>query len=230
MSFHYRYRKQIIIVVVILLLLGSGVVFYKTKFSSKTKVTNSKVVVKNNSNVLKKEKSEKVEKELYKVDIKGEIVNPGIYSLDSESRVIDVINNAGGLTENADTTVINLSKKIKDEMVIIVYSKEEVNDFKTTKVIEKQVNEKCIQKDNNALINDACISSYEDSINNTKIININTATLEELKTLPGVGEGKANNIIKYRDSNGLFKSIEEIKKVDGIGENLYAQIETFITV
>ncbi len=161
------------------------------------------------------------------MDIKGEVNNPGIYSLNEGSRVIDVIEKSGGLTDKADTSVINLSKKIIDEMVIIIYSKNEVKDFKKTKELEKQVLDKCVQKDETSLKNDACI---ENSIKDqTTKININTATLEELMTLTGIGESKAKSIIKYREQTP-FKSIEDLLNVTGIGDNLFAQIKENITV
>ncbi len=172
-------------------------------------------------------KKEKTEKEMYKVDIKGEVLTPGIYSLDSNKRVIDVIEMAGGLTENADTSVINLSKKIKDEMVIIIYSKSEVKEFEKTKEKETQVQEKCIQKDENSLKNDACIST--DSKTTSGKVSINTGTKEELMTLSGIGESKAQDIIKYREENGPFKTIEDIKNVSGIGDSLFAKIKENIT-
>ncbi len=164
---------------------------------------------------------------MYKVDIKGEVLTPGIYSLDSNKRVIDVIDMAGGLTENADTSVINLSKKIKDEMVIIIYSKSEVKEFEKTKEKETQVQEKCIQKDENSLKNDACIST--DSKTTSGKVSINTGTKEELMTLSGIGESKAQDIIKYREENGSFKTIEDIKNVSGIGDSLFAKIKENIT-
>lgn len=173
------------------------------------------------------EKKEKNTKEkLISVDIKGEIYSPGIYSLKEDSRIIDVIDKAGGLTENADTTVINLSKKVVDEMVIIIYSKEEVKNFSETKEKEKLLQEKCTSPDENSLKNDACISNVSSQ---TGKININTATKEELMTLTGIGESKAKDIISYREKNGAFKSVEEIKNVSGIGETLYAQIKEAIT-
>ena len=144
--------------------------------------------------------------------------------------MIDVIEKSGGLTSKADTSVINLSKKITDEMVIIIYSKDEVKNFKKTKEIEKQVTEKCIQKDDTSLTNDACIGNNPTKENNISTkVNINTATQEELMTLPGIGESKAKSIIKYRE-NTQFKSIEDIKNIQGIGDNLYAQIKENITV
>lgn len=184
------------------------------------------VVEEKNPLIKKEEKTKSKEAELeYKVDIKGQINLPGIYTMKSTSRIIDVINEAGGLTDQADTSVINLSKKIIDEMVIIVYSKEQVANFSKVKEIEKQVQDKCNQPDENALKNDACITT---EIVTTKV-SINTATKEQLMTLQGIGESKANDIIKYREENGPFNNIEDIKNVPGIGDNLFAQIKEDIT-
>lgn len=223
MSFHYRYRKQIIIVIFILTIIGVSSFFIVKNIMSNKKKEKDEVIVEKSI-----EKKEVETKELLQVDIKGEVINPGIYELDSESRVIDVINKAGGLTENANTSVINLSKKITDEMVIIIYSNEEVNDFKTTKEIEEQVIEKCIQKDDNSLRNDACIENDKNNMLTGKV-NINTASLEELMTLEGIGENKAKSIIEYRETKSKFNTIEDIKNVNGIGDNLFAQIKENIT-
>ena len=165
--------------------------------------------------------------ELLKVDIKGQIVNPGIYSVSSSARVIDVIEQAGGLTTNANTTVINLSKKVIDEMVIIIYSNDEVNDFKKTKELEQQVQTQCIQKDENSLVNDACITTNTET---SSKVSINNASIQELQNLPWIGEAKAKDIITYREQNGPFKSIEDIKNVSGIGESLFAKIKDYITL
>ena len=164
---------------------------------------------------------------MFSVDIKGEVNNPGIYSLSPNSRVIDVIEKSGGLTPNANTTVINLSKKIIDEMVIIIYSNQEVADFEKTKEKENIVQEKCVQKDENSLVNDACIG--KGAITNSKI-SINNATVEELQELPGIGESKAKDIISYRKENGIFNALEDITKVPGIGDALFAKIKDYITL
>ena len=145
------------------------------------------------------------------------------------SRVMDVIETSGGLTENANTDVINLSKKIIDEMVIIIYSNAEVINFARTKEIEERVQNNCIKEDENSLQNDACINSETSSNKPQGKININTATKEELMTLTGIGESKANNIIKYRNEH-RFKSIEELKEITGIGESIFAKIKENITV
>ena len=220
-TFKYRYRKQIILGVIIFIIIGGlgGFLIYKGKDKFKNK--KEEIVVEKK---LVKEKELSLEK--IQVDIKGQINYPGIYKVDSNLRVMDVIKLAGDLTENADTSVINLSKKVTDEMVIIIYSKDEVLDFKKTKEIEKQVEERCVQKDENSLVNDACINC---STSNGKI-NINTASIDELKNLSGIGEKKAKDIIDYREKNGSFNSIEDIMKVNGIGETSFAQIKEDITV
>lgn len=197
---------------------------------STTSKEKDQVVVKKNSEKEEtaplKEKATPIE-EKYQVDIKGEVNTPGIYSLEKKSRVIDVINAAGGLTSNANTTVINLSKKITDEMVIIIYSNDEVANFKKTKEVEAEVLNKCQQPDENAIKNDACICS------DTKLetlISLNNATKEELTKLPGIGEAKAEDIIAYRKENGPFEKIEDIKNISGIGESLFAKIKDYLTL
>ena len=223
-TFKYRYRKQIIIGIFILILLVEGTTLSIFILQSNKK-DKSNIIVSTSTNSLKK-KPKKENIENYKVDIKGEILTPGIYTLKSNSRVIDVIEMSGGLTDNADTSVINLSKKITDEMVIIIYSKSEVKDFEKTKEKEKVVQEKCIKKDENSLKNDACIT---DSVKTSGKVSINSATKEELMTLTGIGEAKAEDIIKYREENGPFKTIEDIKNVSGIGDSLFAKIKENIT-
>ncbi len=221
MTFHYRYRKQILLGVMILFLLGGLTTFLVIKYPKKKTVKEEKTVL------VKKKKVEEKRSEKYTVDIKGEIMTPGIYEVDIGKRVIDVINLSGGLTENADTSVINLSKKVTDEMVIIIYSREEVSHFKETKELETQVLKQCIQKEENAIRNDACISNENKT---TGKVSINRGTLEELKTLSGIGESKAKEIIAYREANGPFQSIEDIMNVPGIGEARFAAIKEDITI
>lgn len=166
----------------------------------------------------------------YFVDIKGSINNPGVYEVDCGKRVIDAINMAGGLTEDADTTILNLSKKVKDEMYIIVYSNSQIKEYKEkllpSKEIIKKVEEKIICPDNS---NDACEKSST-SKEETKIegkININTASKEELMNLPSIGESKADKIIEYRKTN-IFNTIDDIKNVSGIGESIFNKIKDYI--
>ncbi len=182
-------------------------------------------IIKEENKEIKNEIKEKKEKENTKViiDIKGEIVNPGVYELTDKNNVNDAINMAGGLTKNSDTSNINLSKKLKDEMVIIVYSKKEIENMEKS-------NENTCEPCNNACITSEDENSKLTSKESKSIINLNTATKEELLTLDGIGESKANAIIDYRNKNGPFKNIEEIKNVSGIGESAYEKLKDNIEV
>lgn len=232
MTFKYRYRKQIIIGSIFLLFLLITGGFLITKSLTKEKPKKKTTVM-----ALKKTKSSNITtvsntEDIY-VDIKGEVNIPGTYLVKSNSRVKDVIELAGGLTENADTSVVNLSKKIQDEMVIIIYSKWEVSNFIKTKEQENIALEACKYSANYQLQNDACIDSStndDNEISTSITISLNKATKEELMTLSGIGESKADDIISYRNSNGGFKSIEEIKNIKGIGDSIFAKIKDRLTI
>ena len=175
------------------------------------------------------ETEEEKKKTTIHVDIKGAIKNPMVYELNSGSRVIDLIETAGGLLENADTSLINLSKILSDEMVVYIYTKEEVKNSNIVDTVIKVVEKECVCPN---IQNDGCINTeIDDSITNSlnKLININTASLEELMTLPGIGEQKAKSIIDYRNNNGNFNDISDITKVSGIGNSLYETIKEYIT-
>lgn len=189
------------------------------------------------------EKEEDVKEKIseYKVDIKGAIANPGVYIGNDNTRVIDIIDMAGGLLENSDITVINLSKKVFDEMVIIIYTKEELEKMLNGEEInydniitDKEIlfpdikNDAVIEEETNTSNNES--TKEESKTEEISIVNINTASIEELDSLPGIGSSKAQNIIDYRNINGKFGSIEEILNVNGIGTALYEQIKAYITV
>ena len=183
----------------------------------------------------------KEDKGQFVVDIKGEVKNPGVYFLDEGKRVIDVVKKAGGFTKDADSSANNLSMKIKDEMVIVIYSKDEIEDFASVLEEEKAVAEACAS---DIIENDSCIteetikdskkvdvsdnSSFTDDEITTGKVSLNNATLEELMTLPGIGEAKANSIIEYRKEQ-KFEKIEDIMNVSGIGEAIFEKLKEYIT-
>ena len=158
------------------------------------------------------------------VDIKGHVDKPGVYSFkeSDNARINDLIVKAGGLLKDADTSTINLSKRLEDEMIIIVYSKNEITNFTKTQDDLKKKLEIC----ENKLKNDACI---KENVSKTNKVNINEASIDELEKLSGIGRSKAEAIIEYRKKS-MFKSIDEIMNVDGIGESLFASIKENITV
>ncbi len=149
------------------------------------------------------------------VDIKGAVVNPGIYRVQESAIVHDIIVLAGGLTEDADTSNLNLSKKVTDEMVITVYTHEEVEK------LEKQ--DAIVETDKDS-------SKTDDKSEQTGLVSLNTATLEELMSLPGIGESKAKSIIQYRENCGRFTKKEDLLNISGIGEKVYAELEAYITI
>ena len=233
MTFTYRHKKQIILCILglVLLLVVASIFIYKN-FDSKDK-EDENIVLNTKKDIKKDEEEEKTSDVYYQVDIKGEVINPGIYTVKEGSRVIDVIRLAGDLTEVADTSVLNLSKKVKDEMVIIVYSFDEVESFTETKEQEEIEQEAC--KNQNGIENDACIEDSTDDTSSGSVvisgkISLNTATIDELMMLPGIGEAKAEAIIKYREEVGAFQNIEELKEVNGIGDAIFDDIKESITI
>ena len=230
MTFTYRHKKEIIFCILgLVLLLVVGTVLIYRNFNSNDS-SKENIVLNTKKENLDEEEQEEV---YYQIDIKGEVNVPGIYTVKEGSRVIDVIRLAGDLTEDADTSVLNLSKKVADEMVIIVYSYDEVTSFTETLEKEKIEQEACLNQ--NGITNDACIGNSEDNTSSSSVVisgkvSLNTATLEELMTLPGIGVAKALAIIQYREEVGAFQSIEELKEVSGIGDAIFDQIKENITI
>ncbi len=229
----FMYYK--IIIVALIVLFGVASMFFLS--SEKVEINEDDYqdikVVMNNDGENEEELVEEVH--YYFVDIKGAVTNPSVYKLERDSRVFDVIKMAGGLTREADTSVLNLSKKIMDEMTIIIYSKNEIKRFKEAKEsatiseIIKYVNvyDNCPDP----LVNQACIDNSENTETpEVNKVSLNNASVSDLQTLPGIGESKALEIIKYRDSNGPFKSIDDIKKVSGIGDGTFDKIKDHITL
>lgn len=161
----------------------------------------------------------------YYVDIKGMVNVPGVYKVNGNERVIDVIEKANGLKENADTSLINLSKKVNDEMVIIIYSKEEVSNNNKVNEIVKIVEKECICPE---IKNDSCVNN--NLVSDNGYISLNNSTFEELTSIPGLGESKAKSILEYRSKNNGFKSIDELMNVSGIGEKVFEKIKVYFSL
>ena len=217
-------KYKYVITIFLFMLIIFYIVFVKVNLKSKEKnLVDNQVVI---------NEVEKVEvdlkDDLVYVDIKGAVKKPGVYKINSDKKIIDVINMAGGLMENANTDNINLSKKVTDEMVIIIYTNEEVKNSNIVDTVIKVIDKECVCPN---IQNDGCINTeINDSITNVnKTININTATLEELMSINGLGEAKAKAIIKYREENGYFKIIDDLLNVSGIGEALFEKIKEYIT-
>lgn len=209
--------KKLIVPTILLLVFVAGFTYLYNLIDYK-KIDNKKEAL--------KIEEKNIESSKIYVDIKGYVNKPGVYKLDSNSRVIDAIEISGGLKKDANTRFINLSKVLNDGDVIVIYSNSEIKKAKKQDVI--YVETPCVCEE---VKNDAC---YKDNSlnepNKTNKININTATLEDLKKLDGIGDAKAKSIIEYRTKNGNFKNIEDLLNVSGISETIYAKIKENITV
>ena len=156
--------------------------------------------------VKKEEKEEPLEQDLITVDVKGAVKSPGIYDLPVGSRVHDAVQKAGGLTEEADSKSLNLAQKISDEALVYVPTKGE---------------EAASQQ---------AASGTTPSTSKDKKVNLNKASLEELKQVKGLGGKRAQDIIDHREANGKFKSVDELKKVSGIGAKTIKKLKDYVTV
>ena len=194
--------KKLIVIIVLLVAIafGSGVLIGKTYFAKGSEeIIETEAVKENITPIIK----------TIKVYVAGEVKKPDVYELDDGAIVKDAILLAGGFTENADTISINLAKKLTDGEEVIVYSKiADING--STGIVSNTTN-------------------TNSSPNRTGKININTASKEELMTLSGIGEVKAQAIIDYRTKNGPFKDTHEIVNVSGIGEKTFEKIKDSIT-
>ena len=204
-----EYKKVLSIIggvlaVIVIILVGRGMMASSTK---------EKVMVTNAVNTTRVEETTTMMPQNCYVDIKGEVLRPGVYEFSCESRIQEVIKKAGGFTEEADETKINLAQKITDQMQMIVpnlHSKQEGG-----------VTEGNSEKGNS--------SNSTPSNSKQGTVNINTATLEELQTIKGIGKKKAEAILQYRKEHGAFRTKEDLLQVKGIGKKALEAIESQVT-
>lgn len=145
------------------------------------------------------------------VDVKGAVKKEGVYELPAGSRVTDAIQEAGGFADNANKNSVNLAQKLQDEAVVYVAAQGEST---------QEVAGSSPATDNQA----GSASSSQAKV------NLNSASREELQTISGIGEKRAQDIIDYRQEHGGFKSVEELKNISGIGEKTYEKIAPEVTV
>ncbi len=151
------------------------------------------------------------------VHVIGEVKKPGVIKLKEGSRIIDAINKCGGQTEEADLSKINLAYVLDDGSQIYIPRIKE--DIQNTTIMKTEAGE-------NVIVNNVTQGEDEKSIK----VNLNTATLEKLMTLPGVGESTAQKIIEYRNQNKKFNSVDELKNVSGIGETKLNALKEYVYV
>ena len=201
--------KNIIIGIVIIAVALIGYYVYGRDTGENELITDDEVLI----------QQEKTKEEQAKivVHITGAVQNEGIVSLDENSRVADAVEAAGGLKDDADMSKINLAYILEDGMKLKIPS---VNDVEDSEEDKKLTNDESVVE-----------SIPESNVKSgTSIVNINKANQTELETLPGIGPSIALKIINYRNENGKFSSIEDLKKVSGIGDNKFENIKSYICV
>lgn len=211
-------KKQKIILGILVTIVLFGIWYYVyAKEEQEIIISQEKLEVEENTiteNEIEETKESKIiekQNEKIVVHVSGAVKNEGLVELQEGSRVADAIEKAGGLTEQADTELLNLASKVEDGMKVHVLTKEEK--------LNSQV-----------VINQSIITNQNDISTKAQKVNINCASQTELETLPGIGPSIALAIINYRKENGNFKTIEQIKEVSGIGENKYNKIKELISI
>ena len=196
--------KKIEIISIILLIFG---IIYIIKIKIDESNNMDLMLETNTNEIIASSNNE--EKTIIKVHIDGQIKNRGVVELEEGSRLVDAIEKSGGLTEEADTSNINLADILQDGEKVYIYSKQEVEELKSIGKLNEEI-DNTTKKDNK--------------------ININTATQAELEEITGIGPSLAQKIIEYRESNGKFKDIEELKNVSGIGDKKFESMKSQITI
>ena len=203
-----KQRKIVIIIAILVIILIGRKIYDSNHFEE---ANSEEILVKDKKESIKKDEEEE---DIMAVHVTGEVKKPGVVKVKEGSRIEDIIEAAGGLTENADTTNINLAYMVEDGMKIRIPSSN-----------EEDIEENYISVDSGKRV----IMSDE-SNNPSLIVNINTANETELEQLPGIGPSISSKIVDYRNQNGKFKNIEDIKNVTGIGDSKYEKIKDFIKV
>ncbi len=204
----YEHKIYLIIAVII----AFGTVYYFLEERKSTPEINVEEIVPTNINegeeAAERPQNQIQETESFIVDVKGQVKMPGVYSSSQEERVIDVVQRAGGLTENADESKVNFAEHVQDAMVIYIPAKGEEGSMPEG------------------------LTSNPADTGGTKQgkINLNKADESELQNLPGIGPSKAAAILEYRETNGAFKSVEDLKNISGIGDNTFDKLKDLITV
>jgi len=211
-SFWQKYKKSMLLPGILII---SGLCYFF--FSSSDSSLPQEELIETIQPIEQPDMKESVEEAVIQqvfVDIKGAVMYPGVYELQTDQRIIDAVKLAGGYTQDADTQLINHAQKVEDEMVIYIPQKGEKLDEITSNLLKMSTSG----------------TSQGDNGMKEQKVNLNKADEALLTTLSGIGPSKAQSIITYREENGGFKTIEDLKQVSGIGDKTFEKLKDFITV
>ncbi|MCK8607322.1 ComEA family DNA-binding protein [Apilactobacillus ozensis] len=201
--FHTKLKYGIFTLIAILI---SGIIYFKD-FGSSSNIDKSNNYsidsnqISSNSEITNNSVShESLQSNVVYVDIKGQVKKPGVYKLSATLRVDDAIRLAGGFTKDANRNNVNLAQKLTDQMVILVEDEDDSRVSSNSNIAGKSSDK----------------------------ININTADANQLTSISGIGDKKANKIIDYRNQNGLFSSLDDLKNVDGFGDKTVEKLKEYL--
>ncbi len=195
-------KKLIKVLFIGVIVVVAGIVFSCTIKNKNAKTLSEEKTTESSKNEDESSKEESLANLC--VHVCGQVKSPGVYYLNNTARVFDAVKAAGGFLEEADTQYLNLAQLIKDGEQIYIPSKEEVASGKVA---------------------ESSKAKFDDGL-----VNINLASLEDLKTLPGIGDVKAEAIVSYRENVGNFSNVEDIKNVAGIKDSSFEKIKDYIKV
>ncbi len=204
-------RKMTMITVVVAFVAG-GIYFFSQQGEDPADTEDIFSVTAKEAEMEQSVNESAAEPEIIKVDVKGAVKSPGIFTAQAGDRVIDLISSAGSFTEKADTDKVNFAQIIEDQMVIYVPEIGE-EDKGNLENIQVGTSGDAVTKDTSG-----------------GLVNLNTATQEDLQTLTGIGPSKADAILEYRETVGKFKEVDELKQVTGIGDKTFERLRDSISV
>lgn len=242
--FYFKKNGKDFIFLILVLIMLSILVYSTFIKENEEPIMDNSLSLNTNTENINSNMEEPKEESKFFVDIKGAIKTPGVYEVNSSNILNDVIKLAGGFKSDAYKDNINLSKKVKAEMVIYVYTKSEIKKYQeeNNKLGNNEICEtpdyniwECTEEKKSIIEVNPDISnvSSSDKDNTSKEktkVNINTANESELATISGFGPAKAKAIIDYRNKNGKFSKLEDLMNVSGIGEKTFEKIKDSITV
>ena len=196
--------KIVVITIVLIIIMYN---FFNSKDTEE--ITYSNIIITENESKIENKKEET---ETIKVYVTGEVKSPGVIKLESGARIEDAIGLAGGITEKANLSEVNLAYSLEDGQKLYIPS---IEDEEGAEYISTENGENVLENGEGS---------------KGEKVNINKGTLEELESLPGVGEALGKRIIAYREENGKFDTIEELKNVSGIGDKKFESLKEYIDV
>ncbi|PLR93797.1 helix-hairpin-helix domain-containing protein [Bacillus sp. T33-2] len=203
-------EQKVYIVCALLVAIFSGYAFFASGDSGESSPEEDWAIENKAVDTEKEDKEKPSEPAVVKADIKGAVLKPGVYVMKEGDRVIDLIETAGGLSETADAATVNFALHVKDEMAVYIPEKGEQSNI--PQPVEGSLN------------------GGTGTSGGTGKIDLNKAEAADLETLPGIGPSKATAILEYRETNGPFKAIEDLKLISGIGDKTFEKLKDNISV